>query len=83
MVHECLPQDAPLAGGKQYDTWATQIYQDLSGAPDSALSAPSFCWSWPALLPLSATLHVHLVVAVTQLVGVRYRNWRDTKSLSP
>jgi hypothetical protein len=35
MVHECLPQDAPLAGGKAYDTWATKIYEELSGAPDS------------------------------------------------
>ena len=43
MVHECLPQDAPLAGGKQYDTWATQIYQELSGAPDSALFAAPCC----------------------------------------
>lgn len=50
MVHECLPQDAPLAGGKPYDTWATQIYQELSGAPDSA----PFLHPSPARLACSA-----------------------------
>jgi hypothetical protein len=51
MVHECLPQDAPLAGGKVYDTWATKIYQELSGAPDSAPFAAPCCHTWPMSPP--------------------------------
>ena len=53
MVHECLPQDAPLAGGKTYDTWATKIYQELSGAPDSAHFAAFYRWSCLVATPKS------------------------------
>lgn len=37
MARECLPQDAPAPdAAKQYDQWAKQVYQGLSGAADGA-----------------------------------------------
>lgn len=37
MARECLPQDAPAPDAtKQYDQWAKQVYQELSGAADDS-----------------------------------------------
>jgi hypothetical protein len=82
MVHECLPQDAPLAGGKAYDTWATKIYEELSGAPDSAL----FCGSLlPVLAGAAATLCLVSNAAgggtVIQLASLGSEKWHERQKV--
>ena len=37
MARGCIPEDAPVATlGQRHETWAAQIYEQLSGAPDGA-----------------------------------------------